>query len=100
MTPAHRAQDACGPGLHRQVYVLADARQIANRLDQAVTRVAWMRAREPDSSNTCDVVDFRQELSKVAVRIVWSLVVIDDLPEQVNFHTSGCHGFAYVGEYI
>ncbi len=46
--------------------------------------VARMRAREPDPLDAGHVVDLREQLREVAAGIVRRLVVIDDLPEELN----------------
>ena len=64
--------------------VLADLRQIAHGLDQARRHVARMRARKPDALDARHVVHRLQQRGEIARRIVRRLIVIDDLPEQLD----------------
>src|SRR5262245_40999847 len=65
--------------------MLADLRQIADRLDQPHRNVPRMRARKPDALDARHLVDGFQKRREVARRVVRGLVVVDDLPQQLDF---------------
>ena len=98
VTPPHRLQHPRRAGLHRQMEVLADLRKIANRLDQPRPGVPRMRAGETDSLDAGHVVDLGEELREVAAGIVRRLIVIHDLPEELNLLPARCDGVPNVGE--
>src|SRR5262249_2365785 len=53
-------------------------------VDQARARVSRMRTRKANPLDPRDVVDVAQQCREVAGGIVWGLVVIYDLAEQLN----------------
>ena len=63
---SHRLQDAGRSGLHGQVQVLADPRQVPHRLDQARAGMSRMRTCEANAINPWNGVDVSQELREVA----------------------------------
>ena len=76
--------------------MLADLRQIADGLDQPRAGMARMRAREPDALDAGDIVDLGEQLREVAAGIVRRLVVVDDLPEQLDLAAARVDGLADV----
>src|SRR5215204_5284844 len=78
--------------------VLADLREVADRFDEALTSVSGMRTREADPLDTGHVVDAREKIGEVTGGIIRSQVVIDDLPEELNFLAPGGDGLTDVGE--
>ena len=79
------AEHARRAGLHRQVQVPADLRQVAHRRDHPRRDVARMRAGEADPLEPGDLVEPLEQRREVARRVVGRLVVVDDLPEQLDF---------------
>ena len=65
---SHRPQHAIRAGLHRQMQVLADLGQVANRGDQPVGDVARMRAREANARDARNVRHALQQPREVARR--------------------------------
>ena len=78
--------------------MLADGRQVAHGGDQPLRRVTRMRAGKPDAAHARHLVDRFEQAGEVAGRIVRRLVVIDDLPEQLDLHPAAVHGVAHVGQ--
>ena len=64
--------------------MLANLREMANRFNQAATRMPWVGTRKTDPLDAGDIIDRRKQVGKVARWIVRRLVVIDDLAEQLN----------------
>src|SRR5215211_2914343 len=69
--------------------VLADLLQITDSLDEPRPGVTGMRACKPYTLDTGHFVDRGQQFSEVAPRSVWRLVVIDDLPEELDLLSAG-----------
>src|SRR5512132_2457702 len=65
--------------------MLADLRDVANGLDEPFVYVPWMRARESYSLQALNPRNALEQLCEVAPRIVWRLVVIHDLSQQLHF---------------
>lgn len=54
--------------------------------------VARMRAGESNSGDPIDRAHPAQELGKIACAVVWRVVVIDDLPQELNLRMAGGRG--------
>src|SRR4029078_3666086 len=78
--------------------VLADLREVANGVDQALTRVTRMRARKTDPLHARYVSDVREEIDEVAARIVRCRVMIDDLSKELNLLPPRGDGLSNVSE--
>ncbi len=68
--------------------------RIAHRRDQAIARVARMRAGKADALDAGDVVDRFEQRREIAGGIVGRLVVIHDLSEQLHLAAAARRGFA------
>src|ERR671915_2425424 len=78
--------------------VTADSGQHPHRLDHPQRDVAWMGAGEADARKTVDGVQPFEERGEVTRGIVRRLVVIDDLPEQLDLpcpRGNGVTGFRH-----
>src|SRR6185503_8832834 len=64
--------------------MLADRRQVANRLHQAWRDVPRVRAGEPNPRDAWHLTHALEQRGKVTARIVRGLIVIDDLPQQLH----------------
>src|SRR6185503_11387401 len=80
--------------------VLADARQVANRFNEALARVTRMWTREANSLDARNVVDLREQVSEVALGIIRRRIVIHDLAEKLNFLSSRSDRLPNVGQDI
>ena len=68
--------------------MFADVRQVLDCLDEPFACVPRVRAGEADSGHAWDRINLSQELCEVAVRIIWSLIVIDDLPKELDLRVA------------
>ena len=84
--------------MHRKVEVLADLRQVANRRNQPRRHVARMRAGKPDPRDALDFVDLLQQRREVTGGVVGRLIVIDDLPQELDFPQAPGGGVAHFGQ--
>src|SRR6266496_1986573 len=78
----------------------AHFRQPAHRVEKTSIDVTGVRARKPDALDTRDLVDGLDEPREVAPRVVWSLVVIHDLAQQLDLPTAARNRLANFGENI
>ena len=85
MAPPHRREDRGRARLDRQVEMLAHVRQFPHRVDEPDCHVPGMRAGEPHSPDARHRIHRREQVREVAAWVVGSLVVVDDLPEQMDF---------------
>src|SRR5688500_8589834 len=74
----------------------ADFWQRPQRLDHPRGDVPGMRARETDPFEAVDAIETLEESREIAVRIVRCLVVVDDLPEQLDLPGAGGDGLTGV----
>jgi hypothetical protein len=78
--------------------VLTDLREITNGLDEPRAGMARMRARKTNTLDAGYVVDIRQQLSEIAAGIVGRLIVVHDLPEELDLFAAGRDRVADVRE--
>ena len=78
--------------------VLADLRQVAHGFDQAHWHMPRMRAREPDALDAGHLVHSLQQRREIARRIVRRLIVVDDLPEQLDLAVPLVRGMSHFVE--
>src|SRR5829696_3478032 len=78
--------------------MFTDLRQVADRPDQPIAGVTWMRAREPNSIDARNFVDLFEQCREIARRIVRRLVVIHDLAQQLDLASAAVGRLADVGE--
>ena len=71
--------------------VPADLGKRAHGFDQSPRDMPWMWAGKPDAFEPRDVVEAFEERGEVASVIVGCLVVVDDLPEELNFQGALAH---------
>jgi hypothetical protein len=81
VTPAHQPEHARRAGLHGEVQMFTDLRQIADRGNDAIAGVARMRAREADAIDAGNVMNLFEQRWEIARRIVRRLVVVHDLAQ-------------------
>src|SRR5688572_12786219 len=67
----------------------ADLRERSHRVDHARRDVARMRARETDPAQTVDRVQSLEQSGEVARRIVWRLVMVHDLAQELDLADAG-----------
>src|SRR5262245_24449153 len=72
--------------------MLTDLREVPDHRDEPLARVARMGTRKSNPLDARHFVHLSEELRKVASRVVWRLVVIHDLAEQLNLATSVLDG--------
>jgi hypothetical protein len=86
--------------LDRQVEVLADPWKVANGGNQAIARVAWMWAREPNALDAWHFMHGFEQRGKVARRVVWRLIVIHYLPEELHLAAAAVGCVSHVSQYL
>ena len=72
--------------------MLADLREVPDHCDKPLARVPGMGTRKSNPLDARHFVHLSEELREVASRVVWRLVVIHDLAEQLNLATSVLDG--------
>src|SRR5678810_723068 len=78
--------------------MFAHARKVAHRLDQPAPGMTRVRAGESDSLDAGNRIHLGKQLGEVAGWVVWSRIVIHDLPEQLHLSPPRCDCLPHVRE--
>ena len=95
----HFAQHAGGTGLHRQVHVVAERRNVVNRRDDLAVKIIGMRSGEAHAANSRNGGDGAQQVHKIPLTRRGIAIRIHGLAEQLDLGVASIGEAARFGEH-